>query len=356
MNKKLVYVGLLLPLVCRPQEQEINVPEAVQADNQEIKQEIVGQEPMELVSTPEENPSIENDQDDQDTDEDLDDEDEASDSEIDFNESPEYARGNWYEKQQTLKQAHDVYQEVRQKESAVAAFETTFITKKNELTNKFEEFSQSLTVTLPALYQAIVDELEKLEAAQKPTGQLSQEERIKLTEVQETKNLLIQLKKDLDAITELYKAADQAMVVLMQQITATHNFEQKAFESYEKIAQVLSDQVAKQLYAEIVAARENIFGIAEYIKGDFSHYFDELSENIVKSITLVHQQLVTLKERGLDLVRHGEKVVPETVPAAQPAKVSKGYFSSMFSGVYNFGSALAHYFTGIFRWFAGFFA
>ncbi len=48
------------------------------------------------------------------------------------------------------------------------------------------------------------------------------------------------------------------MAVLMQQITATHNFEQKAFESYEKIAQVLSDQVAKQLYAEIVAAREKI--------------------------------------------------------------------------------------------------
>ena len=143
----------------------------------------------------------------------------------------------------------------------------------------------------------------------------------------------------------------------MQQITATHNFEQKAFESYEKIAQVLSDQVAKQLYAEIVAARENISGTAEYIKGDFSRYFDELSENITKSITLVHQQLATLKERGLDLTKsHEEKAVEAKVAIPAPAKPSQSYVSAFFSGVYSFWFALANYFAGIWRWFTGFFA
>ncbi len=359
-KKKFVYIGLLLPLVCRAQEQEAPAPVlSRKADEQEM----VALQPDVGVSEDLKNQQASGEQAEGLEDESLDDEqddegqDDSSESDIDLTESPEYARGNWYEKQQTLKQAHDVYQEVRQKEAGVAQFETTFITKKNELTNKFEEFSQSLNVALPSLHKAIVDELEKLEAIPKPTGQLTQEERIKITQDQETKNVLTQLKKDLDAITELYKAADQAMVVLMQQITATHNFEQKAFESYEKIAQVLSDQVAKQLYAEIVAARENISGIAEYIKGDFSRYFDELSENITKSITLVHQQLATLKERGLDLTKtHDEKIVEVKVVVPEPAKPSQSYFSTFISGVYNFWFALANYFVGIWRWFVGFFA
>ncbi|MFI4919763.1 MAG: hypothetical protein ACHP65_09430 [Legionellales bacterium] len=363
MSKKLVYVGLLLPLVCSAQDQEAPVAElSSQTDEQEVKQEVAGQEPQREGVDGAELDEVEGDQDlDQDTDleteDDTDDEDDASASDIDLTESPEYARGNWYEKQQTLKQAHDVYQEVRQKEAGVAQFESIFITKKNELTNKFEEFSQSLAVSLPVLHKAIVDELEKLEKIAKPSAGLTQEERIKLTEAQETKNVLTQLKKDLDAITELYKAADQAMIVLMQQITATHNFEQKAFESYEKIAQVLSDQVAKQLYAEIVAARENIAGIAEYIKGDFSRYFDELSENITKSITLVHQQLATLKEHGLDLTKSQEEKVVQHEECAAPApKPTRSYFSMFFSGFYAFWFALANYFAGIWRWFAGFFA
>ncbi|MBY0110342.1 MAG: hypothetical protein K2X90_04485 [Candidatus Babeliaceae bacterium] len=342
MNKKFLYVGLLLPFVCNAQEQELVAQAAETQENAAHEEIINNQSSEEIIDEPEDS----DDQDEQDSDE----EDDVSAEELDLHGSPEYARGNWYEKQQMLKQAHDVYQEVRQKEAAIAQFETTFITQKNELTNRFEEFSQSLGITLPALNKAVADELERLEALPKiAESQLAQEERIRLTQDLEKKNILIQLKKDLESITELYTAADHAMTVLMQQITSTHNFEQKAFESYEKIAQVLSDQVAKQLYAEILAARENLTSIAAYIKGDFSAYFNELAENIKKTITLVGQQLTVLQEHGLDLTKSKEKIIEKIVEVPVSNKKTSNYFNIFFSSIYNF-------FIGIWRFIKGFFA
>ncbi len=200
-KKKLVYVGLLLPLVCSAQQEDSDAPELM---HQEDEQELVAvQEPesfnQEEADVAEDDGGYEA----------GDDQDEASqDAELDIAE-PAYARGNWYEKQKTYIMAHDVYQEVRQKEAVVDQFEPVFVAKKNELTNRFEEFVQSLPVAQHLIYQALVDELEKLEHLAKPSPAMTQDERVKLTEAQETKNLLTQLKKDFDTITELYKAGDQ---------------------------------------------------------------------------------------------------------------------------------------------------
>jgi|GEM_PF-5045734 hypothetical protein len=342
MNKKFIYAGLLLPLVSYAQEtvapeEEILQPQVAQEAQAPEVPEVI-EEKKELEAPQEASEEVEN-FDDEDTDLEQDD----NDSDV----LPEHARGNWYKKQQALKHAHEVYQEVRQKEMAVAQYEEEFITKKNILTSKLEEFSQVLGVAVSTLYQSLFDEIEKLEATQKPQGQMTQEERIKITQSQETKTLLLQLKKDFDNITELYKAADKAMSVLMEQITASHTFEQKAFENYEKISQVLSDLVAEQLYAEIVAARENINGISEYLKGDFSHYFDELSDNITQSLALMQQQLATLKERGVDLLKTKEIPV-ESKPAEEKKSSSFGFFGAFVTKVKNFFSAIISWFWGFF--------
>lgn len=343
MDKKFIYIGLLFPFYGMGSDAETHEPHEEPTHVDQVDQHETADE----VST-----------DDADG---ADDEEEAlEDNEIDLTTPPEHARGNWYEKQQILKQAHDVYQEIRQKEAEVAGFEAAFVTKKNELTNIYEQFAGSLTRTLPVIYQEVVDELKKLEEVAKPVGQLTQQERVKLAESQETKLLLTQVKKDLDTITELYKAADQAMATLLQQITMAHTFEQKSFEAYKKIAQVLSDQVARELYAEIVAARESIHGAADYIQGAFSHYFDELRENISKSITLVHQQIAALKERGIDLATVYEEKVDEKMPTAVQAPKPQGYVARastwLVTALHTVWQTLAHAVTHIFRWVAGFFA
>lgn len=339
MSKKLLYIGLLLPVVAYTASagtteeplDEVFEPASMAESIEDIHEEV----PEDL---------------DEDMDEEGDNEEDQYEKAVDPDLlGPAYARGNFYKKQQTLKQAHEVYQDIRQKEALVAQFESSFIIKKNELTNKLEESSQALGSTVTSIYQALLAELEKFETLQKPDHSMSQDERIKLTHAQETKASLMLLQKDMEALTELYKASDQAMQVLMQQITAAHNFEQKAYENEGKIAHVLSDQVADQLYAEIVAARENINNINEYIKGDFSHYFDELSKNVEKSIAAVATQLATLKERGVDLVVVSPEKTSEKPLASAAEKSSAGFFSSIFSKIYNF-------FAALFMWVKGFFA
>ncbi len=358
MDKKLLYIGLVFPIISYTQQTV--VAEDVPLESESSTQESEAQTPVEgseitesPAVVPEHVAPIDLDSDDSsddtvDTDENEDDE-EIDSNDTDMFESPEYARGNWYKKQQTLKHAHDVYQEVRQKEALVEQFENTFITKKNVLTNKFEEFSQALGGAINGIYQTLFEEIERLETLQKPEGQLTQQDRVQLAQAQETKEALVQLKKDFDALTELYKAIDQAMNVLMQQITISHNFEQKAFDNYEKIAQVLSDQVAEQLYTEIIASRENIIGIADYIKGDFSHYFDELSDNITKSMALIQQQLTALKERGVDLLKVKEERASYVETPEKKEAEAPGFFSGILLKIQNF-------FSAIIAWFKGFFA
>lgn len=363
MDKKLLYVGLLFPIISYTQQPSVaeEMPLESESAPQEAEEQKAAEASSEIIETQPavaESMQVDLDADDSSDDSQADtldtqenDEDEDIDSnDTDMFESPEYARGNWYKKQQTLKHAHDVYQEVRQKEALVEQFENVFITKKNVLTNKFEEFSQALGGAINTIYQTLFEEIERLETSQKPEGQLTQQDRVNMAQAQETKESLLQLKKDFDALTELYKGVDKAMSVLMEQITISHNFEQKAFDSYEKIAQVLSDQVAEQLYAEIIAARENIIGISEYIKGDFSHYFDELSENITKSMALIQQQLTTLKERGVDLLKAKEERASHVeTPEKKELPAAPGFFGGILLKIKNF-------FSAIIAWFKGFFA
>lgn len=343
MDKRFIYIGLLFPFYGLGSEAETHEPheELTHVDHAKAIDETAADD------------GSDNHDDDEVDDEAL------EDNEIDLTTAPEHARGNWYEKQQILKQAHDVYQDLRQKEAEVATFEAAFVAKKNELTNIYEQFTGSLTRTVAVIYQEVVDQLKKLEEAAKPVGQLTQQERVKLAESQETKLIMTQLKKDLDTVTELYKAADQAMATLMQQITMAHTLEHKAFEAYKKIAQVLSDQVARELYAEIVAARESIHGAADYIQGAFTRYFDELRENISKSITLVHQQIATLKERGIDLTNAHEEKVEEKKPAAAQAPQPQGYIKSVstwfLTALSTLWQTVVHAITRIFSWVTGFF-
>lgn len=259
--------------------------------------------------------------------------------------APEYARGNWYKKRQLVKDAHALlYQTVVEKAAHVAAFENPFIAKKNALTQRFEEFSQSLGFARGVLYETIVNEISRLESARKPKEPLTQSDRIALTQIQENKNTLMQLKKDFDTVTELYKSVDQAMAVLLEQVGSSQQYKEKAFECYEKITQVLSDQVAEQLYAEIVAAGENIDRIALYISGDFSHYFDELSAKISDQIALISKQITHLKEQGVDLLN------PKApVKQAKPEqKAGLGFFGRIWYWI-------SQFFIRIFKWFKGFF-
>lgn len=351
VNRKLLSLGLLIPFVSYPEEAEkpAVTPEVTQVTQSETKQEIKPEEIQQNVFENSDQSEPELAQEQEIAEEDTDIEDDAEDTQdSDEVASALEARGNWHKKQQTVKKAHDLYQEIRQKEATVAQFENNFITEKNKLTGELEKFSQALGTSLSNLYQMLLDEASKIETVQKPDGQASQDERVKIAHIQETKNLITQVQKDIQDLDELYKSADLAISVLMQQIIASHNFEQKAFENYEKIPQVLSDQVAEQLYAEMVAARDNIVSISEYIKNDFTHYFNELSQNVTKHITLINQQLSTLKERGVDIITiqqfpQSEKIAPTTTD-----KSTQNWFSALLAPINSFFSAIIAWFKALF--------
>ena len=86
----------------------------------------------------------------------------------------------------------------------------------------------------------------------------------------------------------------------------------------------------------MVAARDNIVSISEYIKNDFTHYFNELSQNVTKHITLINQQLGALKERGVDIITVQQ--VPQSEKSNVPAteKSSRNLFSAIIAQISSF--------------------
>ena len=240
-------------------------------------------------------------------------------------------RGNWYKKQQAVKRAHEAYQEVRKYEAQVTPHEQAFLNKKNEFQNKVEEFSNGVGIAMGQLDQIIADYIAYFDAQRKTEGVMSEADRLQLTDLNEKKLELERLKKDFDAVRQSRAAIDQAIATLMQQLSLCHEYEQQAFEKYEKVAHVLSDQVAEQLHVEIKTLGENIQAIDLYIKNEFSTYFDALLAKANEQITTAQATLQSLKDKGINLAvsptaRQPQAPAPEK-PAA-PAKTTSGSWLS----------------------------
>ncbi len=233
-------------------------------------------------------------------------------------------RGNWYLKQQLLKSAREVYEKIKQIIEPLEQLKKDFFARRSTSDEKVDMFYRVGGFEEGEL-ESILNSLEKqLEDKMQKEGQLTEQERLFMADITEKKKEVEALKKDLSVIHEIEATLDKAMNTIIEQIDACHAYQQQAWENYEKISDVLSDELAEKLLLEIQGFAANCEIISNYLTRDMAAFFDRAINQLESRMESVKKQVDSLRERGVILekkVASYEESVSEEVKQAEQQKM-----------------------------------
>ena len=257
-------------------------------------------------------------------------------------------QGNWLFKRIWWERAEERYEKIRTLVDAVWESRTTFFVKRNELDrNILEPFYLNIGIGQGELQVILGELIEFLEKKRDQQNGLTEQEHMLYEVIVTEEDALKQLQVDIESVTSLDRAIDEALGTLMNQINRVRQYEEQAWQNFREIARILDDTKARELYYMIEGTARNIKNISNYIEQDFLKHFTTLINETTKHITRIQNQIKSLKEKGVSFKRQSELLkVEEQTPqtdqddeseekAAKP-KRPVGWFGWISSGVTNF--------------------
>lgn len=229
---------------------------------------------------------------------------------------PEDYRGNWYDKRQILSQARTVYEQVRERIAKVDSQQQGFLTKQRAVDKEMDALFLSLGFEEGELEERYTELMNELNRERSGQGQLTEEERKLLAQVEEKKKLLQEFREEVTTLQELKGAIAKAVSTMVEQIELSRSYEQKAWENYDKIDNVLNEKVAQQLLNEMQSFAEHITAIDSYMRGKLMQYIDQTAESLRGAMQKIKSQVDELKRLGVILSRQ----IAEQEKAAEEAR------------------------------------
>lgn len=232
-------------------------------------------------------------------------------------------RGNWYNKQRILAEARKSFETVRSVVNAIDTFVRELMDQRNQLLSTTAQFYIDLGTTEAALstrINVIIEALKKEESA----GTLSEQERADLQQFLAHKAAIEELVGLLTKVQAYDDALNKAVQVLSEQLSVAHSYEEIAWENYDKIADVLNDEIADGYYKQVLGSQQNVEAIQQYLIREFAPYFANITEQLKQTTQAITTQVQELQKKGLSLIEefqsHEEK--PEPVSKPEPVKLT----------------------------------
>jgi hypothetical protein len=253
--------------------------------------------------------------------------------------SLENPQGNWLIKRIWWERAEERYEKIRILVDAIWESRNTFFKERNELDRKIlDPFYMSIGIDRGEL-QVILSEINDfLEKQREQQGDLSEQERVLYETYSTEEETLKQLKLDVDMITNLDHAIDDALGTFMNQINRVRNYESEAWKNFKEIAHILNDTKARELYYMIEGAARNIKTISTYLEQEFFTHFHKLIDEAKTRVARVQSQMDALKEKGVSFQKQAEQLeqaAPQQEEQEEEVVKTKpklGWFDWMISG------------------------
>ena len=232
--------------------------------------------------------------------------------------SLENPQGNWLHKRIWWDRAQDRYEKIRQAVDTIWTFRNKFFVARNELDrNVLDPFYINNGIDRGELQANLTEIVDFIDKKREEHGELSEEEMQIYETYQTEEEALKQLKSDVDAITNLDHAIDDALGKLMDQINRVRNYEAQAWTNFKEIAHILNDVKARELYYMIEGAARNIKNINVYLEQDFFRHFNQLIADTAKHVARVQSQVEALKEKGISFKKQADLVEQKQQQAAE---------------------------------------
>ena len=219
------------------------------------------------------------------------------------------ASGNWLYKRIWWEKAEARYEKIKTLVDRILEAQMIFFARRAELARTvFDPFYINAGIGRGELEEILNYLMEQMNVHQQKQGDLSEQERAFLATMNKEKETLDQLKLDMEAINKLDAAVDESLGKLMEQLNLCRSYERQAWDDFKGIAKELSDKKARDLYYSMVTIEENVNAIGEYIKHDFTGYFNQLATMAQDNITRIQSAINTLKEKGIDFKKKAQEL------------------------------------------------
>lgn len=223
--------------------------------------------------------------------------------------SLENPQGNWLFKRIWWERAEERYEKIRNLVDAIGEQRNTFFKERNQLDrNILDPFYMNIGIDRGELQTILSEITDFLEQQREQQGELSEQERILYETYATEEETLKQLKLDVDMITSLDQAIDDALGTFMNQINRVKNYESEAWKNFKEIAHILNDARARELYYMIEGAARNIKTISIYLEQEFFTHFHKLIEEAKTRVARVQNQMEALKEKGVLFQKQAEQL------------------------------------------------
>ena len=224
--------------------------------------------------------------------------------------------GNWLYKRIWYEKAERRYGQIKEAVNNVMDSRMYFFEQRVNLDRSlFDPFYMNLGFSRGELQESVGTLMEQLQNAPANTAAKKQQKAAAVGALQEEKDRIEKLQKDVDSISNIDHAIDDALTKLMNQINTCRQYEQQAWEYLRAIARELSDKVARDHYYAMDAIWKNVKNVQRYIQGEYAMHFEELMQEAQKRTKSVTQTIQQLKEKGIDLKKMAATALqPEPAP------------------------------------------
>lgn len=209
-------------------------------------------------------------------------------------------RGNWYEKLHWWKKAKPKYDAISVLIDQIKIVKKDLSEKHKTLVDKYNKFIANLKIDPKIFIKKIDENLKNIE--NQFEEELINEDNQIISNLNETKKTLEQLKNDFQTLVLLKNKIDESIVTILEnQVNLADSYEEKALNSFEEIEKVLDDKKARELYESIENANENIQNIKTYIITSLKNFFLESSIKLDELISTISFVVPNLEKEDIFL-------------------------------------------------------
>ncbi|PKN03126.1 hypothetical protein CVU75_03870 [Candidatus Dependentiae bacterium HGW-Dependentiae-1] len=258
--------------------------------------------------------------------------------------------GNWLYKRKYWEQAEYRYEKVKTLLDKIMDIRMDFFSKQVDADkNFFDPFYLEMGIKEGNVEQIITDLIAYMDKERQEQGALDQEERDFLATVQQERAALEQLRQDVQSINKIDEAIHNAIIIVSNVIDQARGFEKQSWQNFKAIARELSDKKAHNLYYGIETYWQNMKDIHVYMSTQLSSYFQQLISKAQEQIEKVRASMDALKERGVDLKAHAQKMEQAELDKARadqevlPKPVKQGIVRRIWHWLSSFFGAIGNY-------------
>ena len=260
-------------------------------------------------------------------------------------------RGNWVMKAKILKDARKVYDQIQKKILSIEPLQEKYLKERTDLDTTMNAFYNDFGVKKGEIDEhlnVINEDLKKLELSKTHVhaNLIDEKERLLHDETKRKKDTLEELKKNFDYLQKLEDALSQALITMSAQLNKVISYGEQAWTNYEKIGDILNDEVAQDLLSKMHVMFENMGAIETYLNGELSTFFTNTIQKTKDQVELIKNKIISLKNDGVALGKKMKELIEadEALRLAQEEKkgekkaeekiAEKRWFSPIVSAIF----------------------